>query len=290
MNSHITVAGGAAISGVVFYDPDLAAAVRQALGMTPDTVLTPSNVSPLTSLSADSNLISNLTGLNATNAPNLTSLTLVPSDFSSQQESLSTLSPLGSLANLKTLTLQHCGLTDTVLGTLGSPTALQTLDVRYNDIHVVPSSVAGLSTLDSLLVYGNSYLADHPRDGLANLAGKLINIDLAPDHPETATTITDLAAALYKLPIEMYEYVVNTIEFQPYQGAMKGALAVMQTKAGNDWDTVSVVGRTAERGGRAEHRYPVRFRPSQGAGRNGGGIRGGDHPHCCCKPAAKLRT
>ena len=39
----------------------------------------------------------------------------------------------------------------------------------------------------------------------------------------------------------MYEYVLNTIEYQPYAGAMKGPLAVLQTKQGNDWDTATLL-------------------------------------------------
>ena len=55
------------------------------------------------------------------------------------------------------------------------------------------------------------------------------------------TPIRPIAAAFYNLPVEIYQYLVNTIKFQPYQGAMKGPLAVLQTGAGNDWDTDSLL-------------------------------------------------
>ena len=56
-----------------------------------------------------------------------------------------------------------------------------------------------------------------------------------------AQTIQQLARDLYYLPIEIYQYVVNTIDFQPYSGEMKGPLATLQTQAGNDWDTDSLL-------------------------------------------------
>ncbi|MCE5268857.1 MAG: autotransporter-associated beta strand repeat-containing protein [Planctomycetaceae bacterium] len=247
LSSHVTVTGGTVI-GLIFYDPDLAAAVRQALGMSVNTVLTAANVSPLTSLSVDSNRVTTLQGLQY--ATNLESLTLLPGDFSSNasyehlpstSSSTSPLAPLSGLTHLTTLILQDCGLNDTALTTSVSLPSLQSLDIRYNSISTVPSWIASLSGFTSLLVYGNTALTSNPRIGLANLAGKLINVDVAPDHPEAATTIADLAASLYHLPIAMYQYVTNTIEFQPYTGAMKGALAVLQTGGGNDWDTDSLL-------------------------------------------------
>lgn len=83
--------------------------------MPADTVLTPANVVSLTSLTVDSNRISDLTGLKPALMPNLTTLNLVPDDFSVQPERLVSLASLAGLTNLKSLTLQHCGLTDAAL-------------------------------------------------------------------------------------------------------------------------------------------------------------------------------
>jgi hypothetical protein len=160
---------------------------------------------------------------------------LADAEFSASLEWLS------GLDNLQSLTLQGAGLTDSVLDTLGSPAALESLDVRYNELEVIPQSIAELAGLSSLLVYGNSELTDNPRAGLQNLAGTLIDVDLPSDHPERATTIAELADALYNLPVRIYEYLVNTIEFQAYAGAMKGPLAVLQTGKGNAWDTASLL-------------------------------------------------
>ena len=235
LNSHVTTDGGV-VSCLVFHDPDLTAAVRESLGMSPDAVINANHLADLKSLTVDSNLISTLTGLEY--ATNLETLTLTPSDYSASSGSVSDLSPIDDLDNLTSLTLQYCGITDTVLDTdLIGFDNLETLDLRYNLLDELPDDVAALPSLTTLYVYGNEDLTDDPRAGLANLAGKLINVDIEPDNPESETTIAGLAAALYNLPIEIYEYVLNTIEYQPYQGAMKGALATLQTKAGNDWDT-----------------------------------------------------
>ena len=59
--------------------------------------------------------------------------------------------------------------------------------------------------------------------------------NINPANP--TATYAALAAAFYNLPIAIYQYLVDTIQYQPYQGAMKGPLAVLQTGAGNDWDT-----------------------------------------------------
>jgi RHS repeat-associated protein len=47
-------------------------------------------------------------------------------------------------------------------------------------------------------------------------------------------------SSLYTL-IGMYENVVNTIEFEPYRGAMKSPEAVLQTGSGNSWDTAALL-------------------------------------------------
>ncbi|MFM8804399.1 MAG: DUF6531 domain-containing protein, partial [Planctomycetia bacterium] len=133
------------------------------------------------------------------------------------------------------------GLTDAGLATLPALAGLTRLDVRSNALSAVPAAVAQLPRLASLLVHGNPLLVGSPRVGLAALRGRAIDVDVAPDRPETATSIADLAARLYHLPLEMLEYVTNAIEFQPYTGAMKGPLATLQTKAGNSWDTNSLL-------------------------------------------------
>ena len=194
---------------------------------------------PLTSLTVNGTAIGDLTGIG--NLSWLTSLSFIPADYSVPATGISTLAPLASLASLTDLRLHDVGLTDSVLDTLPTLPALASLDLRYNALTTVPASIANLPRLSQLFVHGNPALTDNPRTALLALKGKAINADVAPDRPEVARTIPDLAARLYYSPLKMLEYVTNTIVYQPYVGAMKGPLATLQTKAGNDWDTNSLL-------------------------------------------------
>jgi len=108
-------------------------------------------------------------------------------------------------------------------------TTLETLDLRYNQVAVVPEAIADLTSLSTLLLHGNPITdpgnpQTDPKTGLAELAGKLISIDVPLDDPDAAKTVAEddavreLAERLYKLPLKMYEYVLNTIEFQRSSG------------------------------------------------------------------------
>jgi RHS repeat-associated protein len=241
IRSHVRRVSGD-VQGVMFYDPELAAAVRESLALDRDAWLTPAVLSqspPLTSLTVDGNAVGDLTGI--ANLAALQSLELVPGDHAVVPQGLASLQPLAGLASLTSLAVVHVGLTDAGLATLPALPGLTRLDVRSNAISTVPAGVAQLPRLATLLVHGNPLLTDNPRAGLASLKGRAIDVDVAPDRPEVATSIADLAARLYYLPLEMLEYVTNTVVFQPYSGAMKGPLATLQTKAGNDWDTNSLL-------------------------------------------------
>jgi RHS repeat-associated protein len=241
IRSHVK-RGSGDVQGVMFFDPDLAAAVRESLALDRDAWLTPAVLAqspPLTSLTVDGNAVGDLTGI--ANLPALQSLELVPGDQAAVPQGLASLQPLAGLGSLTSLSVVHVGLTDAGLATLPSLPALTRLDVRSNSLSTVPTGVAQLPMLATLLVHGNPLLTDSPRTGLASLKGRAIDVDVAPDRPEVATSIADLAARLYYLPLEMLEYVTNTVVFEPYVGAMKGPLATLQTKAGNDWDTNSLL-------------------------------------------------
>jgi YD repeat-containing protein/autotransporter-associated beta strand protein len=241
IRSHVRRASGD-VQGVMFSDPELAAAVRESLALDRDTWLTPAVLAqspPLTSLTVDGNTVGDLTGI--ANLAALQSLELVPGDHAAVPQGLASLQPLAGLASLTSLSVVHVGLTDAALATLPALAGLTRLDVRSNSIATVPASVAQLPRLATLHVHGNPLLTDSPRTALASLKGRAIEVDVAPDRPEVATSIADLAARLYYLPLEMLEYVTNTVAFQPYSGAMKGPLATLQTKAGNDWDTNSLL-------------------------------------------------
>ena len=241
IRSHVRRVSGD-VQGVMFYDPELAAAVRESLALDRDAWLTPAVLAqspPLTSLAVDGNAVGDLTGI--ANLASLQSLELIPGDHAAVPQGLASLQPLAGLASLTSLAVVHVGLTDAGLATLPALAGLTRLDVRSNSISTVPAGVAQLPMLATLLVHGNPLLTDSPRTALASLKGRAIDIDVAPDRPEVATSIADLAARLYYLPLKMLDYVTNTIVFQPYSGAMKGPLATLQTKAGNDWDTNSLL-------------------------------------------------
>jgi len=155
------------------------------------------------------------------------------------------------LTNLKSLTLQDCGLNDIAIAGLPSLPALTTLDLRYNGINTVPSAVAADPKLSSLLLYGNPLNGNGSQTWYQALAGMLLTVDIAPAKPESVVatinptnptaTYTGLATAFYDLPLEIYQYVVDTIQYQPYAGEMKGPLAVLETGEGNDWDTAALL-------------------------------------------------
>ena len=224
-------------------DAAVDAAVRSALQIAPGGRLITNDLGRLTSLTLDSSAVHSLAGLNY--ATTLQSLYMKPSDLSITGD-LSSLAPLQNLTQLKTLVLQDAGLTDTELSGLGSHATLEELDVSYNQLTMAPS-VAGLQGLNDLHLYGNATIMADLTDGngaypsLNNLHGKLLNLDLASDNPDAATSVQDLANRLYELPIRMYEWVLNHIDYQPYAGSMKGTLAVLQTQAGNDWDTANLL-------------------------------------------------
>ncbi len=193
-------------------NPNLEAAVREALGLPPDHRITKTNLLHLTTLSADTNRIDSLAGLEF--ATNLTELSLTPYDGLKAGHRVAGLDTLAGLPGLKSLALVGASLTTADLASLAPLTGLETLDLRYNQITDV-TPLASLHALHTLSLYAN------PVTDLSPLAGMLLRVDLPPNRPESATTIPDLARALHELPLEIYEYVLNTFAYQPYAGAMK---------------------------------------------------------------------
>lgn len=216
---------------VEFGDPDLAAAIRRQLMLPATAPITEAEMAKLTQLTADSNAIDNLSGIEY--AGNLEALILRPSDYS-VPGSLTDLTPLKSLPNLKSLSLIRAGVTATNFAALSPLPGVESLDLRYNDLSAIPS-LTGWDNLASVQVYGNE-LTD-----TSAIKALLIDTDLIPQHPELAETIPHLAAALYYSPIEIYEYLYNNFEYQPYDGLMKGAQATLETRAGNAWDVSALL-------------------------------------------------
>ncbi len=80
--------------------------------------------------------------------------------------------------------------------------------------------------------------------------------DSEPDGRSVIITpeIAALAEELGKNPVKIYEYVKNTIMYQPYWGALKGAAETLAQKSGNDADQASLLIALLRASG-----YPARY-------------------------------
>jgi transglutaminase-like putative cysteine protease len=66
--------------------------------------------------------------------------------------------------------------------------------------------------------------------------------DLAPTEDVQITQeIRDLAVELNNDPVKIYEYVRNTIDFEPTWGSIKGSVLTLWEKSGNAFDTASLL-------------------------------------------------
>jgi len=66
--------------------------------------------------------------------------------------------------------------------------------------------------------------------------------DLAPTEDVQITQeIRDLAAQLGNDPVKIYEYVRNTIDFEPTWGSIKGSVLTLWERSGNAFDTASLL-------------------------------------------------
>ncbi|MCL4502702.1 MAG: transglutaminase-like domain-containing protein [Deltaproteobacteria bacterium] len=66
--------------------------------------------------------------------------------------------------------------------------------------------------------------------------------------------ITNLASQLNNDPVQMYLYVLNNVDYQPYYGSIKGSQGVYWEKAGNDVDQASFLMALFRTAG-----YPARY-------------------------------
>lgn len=65
---------------------------------------------------------------------------------------------------------------------------------------------------------------------------------LEPPEPlDRATTVAEVAAALYYSPERMFEHVLNNFRYEPYAGQMKGPQATIATRSGNAWDQAGLL-------------------------------------------------
>ena len=140
-------------------DPNLRAAIENALGKAAGAPIATDEMATLTELEAPEASIHNLTGLE--NATNLTRLWL-------SSNSISDISPLAGLTNLTTLWLPSNSISD--ISPLAGLTNLTTLWLPSNSISDI-SPLAGLTNLTTLWLPSNSISDISPLAGLTNLTG-----------------------------------------------------------------------------------------------------------------------
>ncbi len=182
-----------AIAEIDIPDPNLRAAIAEAIGLPPNTPILRGHLADLTRLEARNANISDLTGLEG--ATNLRKLNLDGEYVEAEERvinsnSVSDLSPLTGLTKLRSLSLQDSnisdisavsGLTDlTDLNLTGSNvsdispvsglTNLTWLYLSYNSISDI-SPVSGLTNLTDLNLHNNSVSDISPVSGLTNLTG-----------------------------------------------------------------------------------------------------------------------
>ncbi|MBN2109349.1 MAG: transglutaminase domain-containing protein, partial [Deltaproteobacteria bacterium] len=110
---------------------------------------------------------------------------------------------------------------------------------------VRPVMVAGLGDMAGLLSQATLQAITPPAD--ADRAADGIDIVFSDE-------IKALAESLGRDPIRIYEYVKNTIEYQPYWGSLKGAQETLLSKQGNDCDQASLLIALLRYSG-----YPARY-------------------------------
>ena len=145
-------------------DVNLAAAIRDELGLSPSATLTTTDMEDLTTLSVRESEIRNLTGLE--HATNLTFLNL-------NRNSVSDVRPLAGLTQLEELNIHYNLLSD--VSPLSELTSLETLDLSRNSISDV-SRLATLTNLTNLALYSNFISDVGP---LANLTTNLTGLKLS---------------------------------------------------------------------------------------------------------------
>ena len=207
-------------------DADLASAVRAALSVPANHVITRADLANLKTLTVTGN-VQTLTGLSC--AYNLVKLSISRSTDAAGAQ-IGDLTPLLGLTSLQELSLNGVLAAGCDVSVLGELTSLHVLDVRYDSLRDV-TFISSLPSLNSMQLYGNVGVDE------AALAGRYITLDLASGATDKATTAAELASALHHLPVRAYEWVLNNIRYEPYAGSRKSPEAVLGTLAGNDVDT-----------------------------------------------------
>ena len=147
-------------------DPNLRAAIAEALGKSPNAPITVEEMKRLERLELQSRGTQDLTGLQF--ATNMDRLVLGPwGEEGNQGNQISDLSPIAGLINLRTLWINNNPVSD-----ISPLKGLKNLtDLRFRNAYVVSdlSPIAGLVNLTALDLFGNNVSDLSPLAGLINL-------------------------------------------------------------------------------------------------------------------------
>ena len=162
-------------------DPNLRAAIANTRGKAPDATITVADMMILIELHARNANISDLTGLEY--ATNLMRLYLdaeyvEAEDRFINSNSVSDLSPLAGLINMRLLSLDTNSITD--ISAIAGLTNLITLNLGENNISDI-SAIAGLTNLQRLGLYSNPISDISSVSGLANLTVLALGINSITD-------------------------------------------------------------------------------------------------------------
>ncbi len=158
-----------AVAEIDIPDPNLRAAIAEAIGLPPSTPIFRGHLENLTRLDARNANISDLTGLEG--ATNLRTLDLSAEYVEAENRSInsnsvSDFSPLTGLTKLRSLSLGGSNISD--ISTMSGLTSLTGLFLGDNNISNI-SAVAGLTNLTDLNLHNNSVSDISPVSGLTNL-------------------------------------------------------------------------------------------------------------------------
>ncbi len=158
-----------ALAEINIPDPNLRAAIAEAIGLPPSTPIFRGHLGNLTLLDASNANISNLTGLEG--ATNLRTLDLgaeyvEAENRSINSNSISDFSPLTGLTKLRTLNLGDNKISD--ISAVAGLTNLTTLELGSNDISDI-SAISGLTNLRTLYLWNNNISDISALSGLTQL-------------------------------------------------------------------------------------------------------------------------
>ena len=181
-------------------DPNLRAAIAEALGKSPNAPITTGEMETLETLHAEHKNISNLTGLEF--AKNLTELYLC-------HNALSEISPLTTLTKLRRVVICHNPLSDI------SPLAALT---KLREIHISDTEVADLSPLSGLRDLEELGVEATRISNLAPLAG-LKNLQKLDTVHSDITDLSPLAGLTNLTRLRLYD--VKATDLSPLKGLKK---------------------------------------------------------------------